>query len=53
MSANILSFDLYAFAEPKSIRDIIALVHEAKAEADRLHGHLDAMFEELGCPVDA
>lgn len=53
MNANALNFDLYAFASPKSMQDLIALANEALFEIDRFHGYLDGMFAELDCPVDA
>ncbi len=40
MNAEHLGFDLNAFAEPKSLTDLIALAHEIRAEFARIRGHL-------------
>jgi hypothetical protein len=49
VNANALNFDLFAFAQPKSRGDIIALAMEARAEFARINAHLDALFERLEC----
>ena len=44
VNAENLGFDLNAFAEPKSLTDLIALAHEIRAEFALIRGHMDRIL---------
>ncbi|WP_313332243.1 hypothetical protein [Comamonas sp.] len=52
---NFLQFDLYAMTEPKSEKDVIALLDEALYELSNLHAHMDTLFarceKSVKCPA--
>ena len=46
MNAENLGFDLNAFAEPKSLTDLIALAHEIRAEFANIRAHMGRILEQ-------
>lgn len=40
MNIQSLNIDLNAFAEPKTIDDLIALAHEIRSEFANIHAHM-------------
>lgn len=48
MNADKFGFDLNAFAEPKSLSDLIALAQEIRAEFARIRDHMDRILAHKG-----
>lgn len=46
MNAQNLGFDLNAFAEPKSLTDLLALAHEIRAEFANIRAHMDQILAQ-------
>jgi hypothetical protein len=52
MNTLSFGFNLTAMSSPEGIEDLIALAMEAREEMGRINGLLDALFEDIDCPVD-